>query len=143
MFINGGGGGGGDDDDDQQFICKGFLGWLALIGHCPVSLYFLDQFLINSQSFFHVRRELLVVRPVSKYGIPHLISGPEGNSFISILLYFCFAAFQWDPKQPRLALCTANNKLYMWSPAGCVSVVVPTEGRFIAQLKVNLLASLE
>lgn len=37
-------------------------------------------------------------------------------------------AFQWDPKQPRLAVCTGNNKLYMWSPAGCVSVVVPTEG---------------
>ena len=40
-------------------------------------------------------------------------------------------AFQWDPKQPRLAICTANNKLYMWSPAGCVSVVVPTEGKNI------------
>ncbi|KAK2557757.1 WD repeat-containing protein WRAP73 [Acropora cervicornis] len=39
-------------------------------------------------------------------------------------------AFQWDPKQPRLAICTANNKLYMWSPAGCVSVVVPTEVPF-------------
>lgn len=39
-------------------------------------------------------------------------------------------AFQWDPKQPRLAICTANNKLYMWSPAGCVSVVVPTEAPF-------------
>ena len=46
--------------------------------------------------------------------------------------YFIFSsfalAFQWDPKQPRLAVCTGNNKLYMWSPAGCVSVVVPTEG---------------
>ena len=41
-------------------------------------------------------------------------------------------AFQWDPKQPRLAICTANNKLYMWSPAGCVSVVVPTEGKNIS-----------
>ena len=40
-------------------------------------------------------------------------------------------AFQWDPRQPRLAICTANNKLYMWSPAGCVSVVVPTEGKKI------------
>jgi len=39
-------------------------------------------------------------------------------------------AFQWDPKQPRLAICTANSKLYMWSPAGCVSVVVPTEVTF-------------
>ena len=43
-------------------------------------------------------------------------------------------AFQWDPRQPRLAICTANNKLYMWSPAGCVSVVVPTEGKNILRL---------
>lgn len=36
--------------------------------------------------------------------------------------------FQWDPKRPRLALCTGNGKLYLWSPAGCASVQVPTEG---------------
>lgn len=56
--------------------------------------------------------------------------------------------FQWDPRRPRLALCTANTKLYLWSPAGCVSVQVPSEGikhwnrssccqmyeRFLAQL---------
>lgn len=36
--------------------------------------------------------------------------------------------FQWDPRKPRLALCTGNTKLYLWSPAGCVSVQVPTEG---------------
>lgn len=36
--------------------------------------------------------------------------------------------FQWDPRRPRLALCTANTKLYLWSPAGCVSVQVPSEG---------------
>lgn len=36
--------------------------------------------------------------------------------------------FQWDPKRPRLALCTGNTKLYLWSPAGCASVQVPTEG---------------
>uniref|UniRef100_A0A8C9YDS7 WD repeat containing, antisense to TP73 n=1 Tax=Sander lucioperca TaxID=283035 RepID=A0A8C9YDS7_SANLU len=35
--------------------------------------------------------------------------------------------FQWDPRRPRLALCTGNTKLYLWSPAGCVSVQVPTE----------------
>ncbi|XP_029362643.1 WD repeat-containing protein WRAP73 isoform X2 [Echeneis naucrates] len=35
--------------------------------------------------------------------------------------------FQWDPRRPRLALCAANSKLYLWSPAGCVSVQVPTE----------------
>ena len=48
---------------------------------------------------------------------------------------FLLLAFQWDPKQPRLAICTANNKLYMWSPAGCVSVVVPTEGRLMDEVK--------
>ncbi|NWH71615.1 WRP73 protein, partial [Piaya cayana] len=39
-------------------------------------------------------------------------------------------AFQWDPRQPRLALCTGNSKVYVWSPAGCVSVQVPMEGDF-------------
>uniref|UniRef100_A0AAY5KIF1 WD repeat containing, antisense to TP73 n=1 Tax=Esox lucius TaxID=8010 RepID=A0AAY5KIF1_ESOLU len=38
--------------------------------------------------------------------------------------------FQWDPRRPRLALCTGNAKLYLWSPAGCVSVTVPAEGGF-------------
>lgn len=39
--------------------------------------------------------------------------------------------FQWDPRKPRLALCTGNTKLYLWSPAGCVSVQVPTEGNIL------------
>lgn len=39
-------------------------------------------------------------------------------------------AVEWDPKQPRLALCTGTNKLYMWSPAGCISVVVPVDAPF-------------
>lgn len=41
--------------------------------------------------------------------------------------------FQWDPRRPRLALCTGNAKLYLWSPAGCVSVQVPSEGGFQVQ----------
>ncbi|XP_073327003.1 WD repeat-containing protein WRAP73 [Pagrus major] len=41
--------------------------------------------------------------------------------------------FQWDPRRPRLALCTGNSKLYLWSPAGCVSVEVPAEGGFQVQ----------
>lgn len=41
--------------------------------------------------------------------------------------------FQWDPKHPRLALCTGNTKLYLWSPAGCVSVQVPADGGFQVQ----------
>lgn len=36
--------------------------------------------------------------------------------------------FVWDPRRPRLALCTGNTKVYLWSPAGCVSVNVPVEG---------------
>lgn len=36
--------------------------------------------------------------------------------------------FQWDPRRPRLALCTGNTRLYLWTPAGCVSVQVPAEG---------------
>ncbi|XP_064423832.1 WD repeat-containing protein WRAP73 isoform X2 [Latimeria chalumnae] len=38
--------------------------------------------------------------------------------------------FQWDPCQARLAICTGNSKVYLWSPAGCVSVQVPVEGSF-------------
>ncbi|XP_053307920.1 WD repeat-containing protein WRAP73 [Spea bombifrons] len=39
-------------------------------------------------------------------------------------------SFLWDPIQPRLAVCTGNSKVYLWSPAGSVSVPVPTEGTF-------------
>ncbi len=35
--------------------------------------------------------------------------------------------FTWDPQQSRLAVCTGNGKLYLWSPAGCVSVTVPVD----------------
>ncbi|KAJ7395519.1 WD repeat-containing protein WRAP73 [Pitangus sulphuratus] len=38
--------------------------------------------------------------------------------------------FQWDPRQPRLALCTGTSRVYLWSPAGCVAVQVPGEGDF-------------
>ncbi|XP_056102777.1 WD repeat-containing protein WRAP73 [Rhinichthys klamathensis goyatoka] len=41
--------------------------------------------------------------------------------------------FVWDPHRPRLALCTGNTKVYLWSPAGCVSVNVPVEGSFQVQ----------
>lgn len=39
-------------------------------------------------------------------------------------------AFQWDPQQPRLAICTGGPRVHLWSPAGCVSVQVPGEGDF-------------
>ncbi len=35
--------------------------------------------------------------------------------------------FTWEPVQSRLAICTGNGKLYLWSPAGCVSVTVPVD----------------
>jgi len=37
----------------------------------------------------------------------------------------------WDPRQCRLALCTNNNKIYMWSPQGCISVEAPCEATFL------------
>ena len=37
---------------------------------------------------------------------------------------------QWDPKRSRLAVCTGNRKLYMWSPAGCSIVDIPTTNNF-------------
>ncbi|KAK2493697.1 hypothetical protein MC885_010390, partial [Smutsia gigantea] len=37
-------------------------------------------------------------------------------------------SFHWDPQQPRLAICTGGSKVYLWSPAGCISVQVPGEG---------------
>ena len=38
--------------------------------------------------------------------------------------------FRWDPTSSRLALCTANDKLYLWSPSGSVSVQVPLTSTF-------------
>lgn len=38
----------------------------------------------------------------------------------------------WDPTQPRLAIATGNSRLYLWSPAGCVSVCVPSDPSFSA-----------
>ncbi|KAL8198506.1 UNVERIFIED_CONTAM: WD repeat-containing protein wrap73 [Gekko kuhli] len=38
--------------------------------------------------------------------------------------------FQWDPCRSRLAICTANSRVYLWSSAGCVSVQIPMEGDF-------------
>lgn len=41
--------------------------------------------------------------------------------------------FIWDPSSPRLALCTGNTKVYIWSPTGCVSANVLVEGFFQVQ----------
>lgn len=31
----------------------------------------------------------------------------------------------WDPKSTRIALCTGNDKVYLWTPSGCSCVEVP------------------
>lgn len=50
---------------------------------------------------------------------------------LAVLEQLCTVrAFQWGPQQPRLAICTGGSKVYLWSPAGCVSVQVPGEGDF-------------
>jgi hypothetical protein len=33
-------------------------------------------------------------------------------------------AARWDPAGHRLAICTGNNKLYLWTPDGCAIVDV-------------------
>lgn len=52
------------------------------------------------------------------------------NVLIQIMAVKCVS---WDPKQARLALCTNNNKIYMWSPQGCISVETPCEATFLIQ----------
>ena len=46
---------------------------------------------------------------------------------IALLQSSSIKDFKWDPLQTRLAVCTNTNRLYLWSPAGCVSVVVPSD----------------
>uniref|UniRef100_A0A8C4Q297 WD repeat containing, antisense to TP73 n=1 Tax=Eptatretus burgeri TaxID=7764 RepID=A0A8C4Q297_EPTBU len=36
----------------------------------------------------------------------------------------------WHPSQPRLAIACDGPSVFLWSPGGCVSVVVPSEGAF-------------
>ena len=40
-------------------------------------------------------------------------------------------AMEWDPKEVRLAACSGTNKIYMWSPSGCVSTEVKVEEDFL------------
>ncbi|NWU85876.1 WRP73 protein, partial [Onychorhynchus coronatus] len=35
---------------------------------------------------------------------------------------------RWEPRRPRLALCTASARLCLWAPGGCVAVQLPREG---------------
>ncbi|XP_077460311.1 WD repeat-containing protein WRAP73 [Stigmatopora argus] len=41
--------------------------------------------------------------------------------------------FQWDPTRARLAICTGNANVYLWTPAGCLSAQVPTDAGFQVQ----------
>ncbi|XP_077370708.1 WD repeat-containing protein WRAP73 [Festucalex cinctus] len=41
--------------------------------------------------------------------------------------------FQWDPRRSRLAICTGNTNVYLWTPAGCFSVQVPSDDGFQVQ----------
>jgi WD40 repeat protein len=34
---------------------------------------------------------------------------------------------QWEPKRDHLALCTHNNRLYIWSPQGAYCINLPSE----------------
>ncbi|XP_068014281.1 WD repeat-containing protein WRAP73 isoform X2 [Melanerpes formicivorus] len=65
--------------------------------------------------------------------IPHAvwIWDIQKLKLLAVLEQLCpIQCFQWDPCQPRLALCTGNSRVYLWSPAGCVAVQVPLEGDF-------------
>ncbi|XP_025941416.1 WD repeat-containing protein WRAP73 isoform X2 [Apteryx rowi] len=69
----------------------------------------------------------------SKYNIPNAVwiwDIQKLKLFVVLEQLGAIQSFQWDPLQPRLAICTGNSKVYLWSPAGCVSVQVPMEGDF-------------
>uniref|UniRef100_A0A8C4MWF8 WD repeat containing, antisense to TP73 n=1 Tax=Equus asinus TaxID=9793 RepID=A0A8C4MWF8_EQUAS len=69
----------------------------------------------------------------SKYNVPNAIwiwDIQKLRLFVVLEQLSPVRSFQWDPQQPRLAICTGGSKVYLWSPAGCVSVQVPGEGDF-------------
>ncbi|XP_064893941.1 WD repeat-containing protein WRAP73 isoform X3 [Columba livia] len=68
----------------------------------------------------------------SKYNIPNAVwiwDIQKLKLFVVLEQLCAVQSFQWDPRQPRLAVCTGNSKVYLWSPAGCVAVQVPLEAR--------------
>ena len=44
---------------------------------------------------------------------------------------------EWDPTKPRVAFCTGNDMLYMWSPAGASCVQIPAENFCVQNLRWN------
>ena len=43
---------------------------------------------------------------------------------------------RWDPTQSRLAFCTGNRKVYMWSPSGALVVEIPMDSKYNVLIKV-------
>jgi WD40 repeat protein len=50
---------------------------------------------------------------------------------------------KWEPKRDHLALCTHNNRIYVWSPQGASCINLPEESskHNIDEIKWNTLAS--
>ena len=49
-------------------------------------------------------------------------------SLTCLVIFFFFlypTDFAWDAQEEFLAVCTGNDKVYMWSPEGCLAVRVP------------------
>ncbi|CAA2997769.1 WD repeat-containing WRAP73 [Olea europaea subsp. europaea] len=47
-------------------------------------------------------------------------------------------AVAWDPKYPRLLLCTGSNHSYMWTPSGAYCINIPFPQFSVIDLKWNL-----
>jgi WD40 repeat protein len=73
---------------------------------------------------------------LSKDSMPNILWIWDMNKFklASVLIQTsAIRCVAWEPRQPRLALCTNNNKLYMWSAQGCVAIEAPCEATFLIQ----------
>jgi len=46
-------------------------------------------------------------------------------------------AAKWDTARHRLAICSGNGRLYMWSPEGCSIVDVPARNFAVRGLRWN------
>jgi len=44
---------------------------------------------------------------------------------------------QWDPVHVRLAICTGNGKIYIWSKEGCSCVDIPSASFAVQNFKWN------
>lgn len=56
---------------------------------------------------------------------------PKLRQTVLLLQESAIKSASWDPTQSRLALCTGNNNLYMWSPSGALSVQIPGDSSFV------------